>query len=60
MTMKTPDPFAIPYVARISDPSVLDAESFTREQVQLIAWGEIFNDLQKATLCAQGLESEMI
>jgi len=42
-----------------SDPysraRVLDAESFTHEQVELIAWGEIFNDLEKATVRAQEL-----
>ena len=48
------------YVARIVDPRVLDAESFTHEQVELIAWGEIFNDLEKATVRAQELESELI
>lgn len=48
------------YVARIVDPCVLNAKSFTQEQVELIAWGEIFNDLHKATVRAQELESELI
>lgn len=48
------------YVARIADPQVLNSDSFTREQVQLIAWGEIFNDLRAATQRAQELESELI
>ena len=48
------------YVARISDPNVFDAECFTREQVQLIAWGEIFDDFQKATVRAHELESEVM
>jgi hypothetical protein len=48
------------YVARISDTNVLDAECFEREQVQLIAWGEVFDDFQKATARAQELESELL
>ncbi|MGB8222784.1 MAG: hypothetical protein WCF10_09355, partial [Polyangiales bacterium] len=48
------------YVTRIADPRVLEAESFTPEQVQLIAWGEIFADLHEAANRAQELESELI
>jgi hypothetical protein len=48
------------YVARIVDPQVFDAESFTPEQVQLIAWGEIFDDLCKANSRAQELELELL
>jgi hypothetical protein len=48
------------YVARIADPRVLEAESFTPEQVQLIAWGEIFADLHEVASRAQELESELI
>ncbi len=48
------------YVARVVDPAVLSAESFTRDQVQLIAWGTVFNDLEKATARALELEAELI
>ena len=48
------------YVARITDPRVLCAESFDRNQVQLIAWGMIFDDLQRANLRARELETELI
>ncbi|MGI6123703.1 MAG: hypothetical protein ACOYIG_05840 [Acetivibrionales bacterium] len=48
------------YVARVVDQSVFEAESFTREQVQLIAWGMIFDDLQEATNRAVQLEPDLI
>jgi hypothetical protein len=48
------------YVARVVDPKVLGAESFTREQVQLIAWGMVFDDLPKANERAAELEAELI
>ena len=48
------------YVARIADPAVLAAESFTREQVQLIAWGTVFDDVETATARACELEAELI
>lgn len=48
------------YVARIVDSVVLAAESFSRDQVQLIAWGTIFDDLEMATARARELETELI
>lgn len=48
------------YVARIVDPKVLDADSFTREQVQLIAWGTVFKTLAEAGVRAHELEPELI
>ena len=48
------------YVARVVDPAVLTGESFTRDQVQLIAWGTIYSDLEKANARALELESELI
>ena len=48
------------YIARIVDQKVLNAESFSREQVQLIAWGTIFGTLEKATARAHELEPELI
>lgn len=48
------------YVTRLVDPKVLDAESFTSEQVELIAWGMVFNDPKEAEVQARGLESQLI
>ena len=48
------------YVARIVDPKLLEATVFTRDQVQLIAWGMVFDDLQEASGYARGLESELV
>ena len=48
------------YVARVVDPKVLQAESFTREQVELIAWGTVFNTLPEASVRASELEPELI
>lgn len=48
------------YVARIADPKVFEADSFTRDQVQLVAWGMIFDDLEKAGARAHELEAELI
>ena len=30
------------YIARILDPSILETKSFSKDQVALIGWGEIF------------------
>ncbi len=48
------------YVARVVDPKVLEADSFSREQVQLIAWGTVFRTLSEASARACELESELI
>ena len=48
------------YVARITDPKVFESESFTRDQVELIAWGAVFNDLEKATEWAMEAQVELI
>ena len=48
------------YVARITDSKVFESESFTLEQVELIAWGAVFNDLGKATNWARETEVELI
>jgi len=48
------------YVARLIVQQALVAESITREQVQLIAWGMIFKDLEEANARAAELESELL
>lgn len=48
------------YVARVVDAKVLEAESFTREQVQLVAWGTVFHSLSDASVRARELELELI
>jgi hypothetical protein len=48
------------YVARVVDPKVLEAESFSPRQVQLIAWGMVFDDVNAANVRARELESELI
>ncbi len=40
-------PFFV-YVARIVDNTVLDSRTFTREQVELIAWGTLFHTREEA------------
>lgn len=37
------------YVARVLDDTVLSSASFTRKQVELIAWGTLFRTLEEAT-----------
>jgi hypothetical protein len=37
------------YVARILDDAVLTSRTFTRDQVELIAWGTLFRKLEEAT-----------
>jgi hypothetical protein len=41
-------PFVV-YVARIVDNTVLDTRTFTRQQVELIAWGTLFRTLEEAS-----------
>ncbi len=36
------------YVARVVDPSILKTQRFTKEQVELIAWGTLFQTLENA------------
>lgn len=48
------------YVARVMDPKVLEAHSFTREQVELVAWGTVFYTLSEANIHARELEPELI
>lgn len=47
------------YVARIRDRSLIEEGSFVPNQIELIAWGEILNNLEKATARAQELEPEL-
>jgi hypothetical protein len=41
-------PFSV-YVARIVDKAVLESHVFTREQVELIAWGTLFPTREEAS-----------
>ncbi len=40
-------PFFV-YVARILDKTVMESRAFTREQVELIAWGTLFRTREEA------------
>ena len=48
------------YVARITDPGVTKVGRFMPDQVQLIAWGLVFNDLRQAEEHARELEPDLI
>jgi hypothetical protein len=48
------------YVTRLVNRDVLNDISFTSDQVELIAWGEIFPDLQEATSRAKQLEPKLL
>ena len=37
------------YVARVLDNAVLESRAFTREQVELIAWGTLFRTCEEAS-----------
>lgn len=41
------------YVARILDRRIIESRSFTREQIDLIAWGALFRTRQEASDHAQ-------
>jgi hypothetical protein len=45
-------PFFV-YVARVVDKAVIESRSFTREQVELIAWGTLFRTREEASDHAQ-------
>lgn len=45
-------PFHV-YVARIVDDTVLESHTFTREQVELIAWGTLFRTREEASELAR-------
>lgn len=48
-------PFFV-YVARIVDRSIVEYRSFTRQQVELIAWGTLFRNREEAFDHAQRLQ----
>jgi hypothetical protein len=48
-------PFFV-YVARIVDRAIIESRSFTREQVELIAWGALFRTREEASDHAQRLQ----
>jgi hypothetical protein len=37
------------YVGRILDKAIIESRAFTREQVELIAWGALFRTLEEAS-----------
>lgn len=43
------------YVTRVVDPAILKTLNFTKEQVELIGWGMLFQTLEAARACTNNV-----